>query len=317
MSVYNGAQYLSESVESVLSQKNIDFEFIIVNDGSTDESNRILDEYARIDNRIKLFSQENQGLTKALIRGCSEAKGTYIARHDAGDISLPDRLRLQRDALDTDPQLAFVSCWTEFHGPAGEFLFLSRGTGKAAEPAYILSLNEKKGTIDGPSHHGSVMFRSDAYREVGGYRKEFYFGQDWDLWYRLAMKGKFQMIPQILYRADVTPASISGIYREAQEKLAFFSYTALLKRIARRNDEDILRKAALIRPVADERTSQKAKAAWLYFIGECLRRNGDKRSLAYLKKSFRTNPLYARTWIRLVQAVFSRLLKGVSAESKV
>lgn len=317
MSVYNGERQLAETIESVLHQKGIEFEFIIVNDGSTDESGKILDAYAERDSRIKVIHQENTGLTKAMIKGCAEAGGKYIARQDVGDRSLPGRLRVQKEALDADIRLSFVSCWTEFCGPAGEFLFLSKGTGRATEPAFILSLCEKKGTIDGPSHHGSVMFRKDAYLDAGGYRSEFYFGQDWDLWYRLAERGKFQMLPQMLYRADVTPASISGIYRESQEKLAAFSHAALMKRLDRKSDEDILREAGLIRPRADKQSSQQAKAAWLYFIGECLRRNGDERSLAYLKESFRTDPLYPRTWVRLAQAVFSKSLKGDSAASKI
>ena len=92
MSVYNGAKYLRESVESVLSQEGVAFEFIIVNDGSTDDSGIILAEYAARDDRIRIIEQENTGLTRALIRGCDEAQGKYIARQDADDISMPNRL---------------------------------------------------------------------------------------------------------------------------------------------------------------------------------------------------------------------------------
>jgi len=310
MSVYNAVLHLGESIDSILSQEGADFEFIIVNDGSTDETIHILEEYRGKDSRIRIIHQENQGLTKALIKGCSEARGSYIARQDAGDISLPQRLRLQKAALDADMGLSFVSCWTEFSGPGGEFLFMVKGTGRATTPVAIISEDEEKGTIDGPSHHGTVMFRSDAYRAAGGYRKEFYFGQDWDLWYRLAERGKFQMLPQILYRADVSPAGISGGWREAQEKLAAYSLAALGKRLEGKSDEEILRAAGDIRPGINEVSSRKAEAAWLYFIGECLRSNGDERSLAYLKESFRADPLYPRTWIRLAQAVFSRAFKG-------
>ena len=77
MSVYNGAKYLRESIESILSQEGVDFEFIIVNDGSTDNSKNILVEYAARDNRIRIIEQENKGLTCALIRGCKEANGKY------------------------------------------------------------------------------------------------------------------------------------------------------------------------------------------------------------------------------------------------
>ena len=86
MSVYNGANHLVKSVESILVQEGVDFEFIIVNDGSTDESGEILEAFARRDNRIRVIEQENTGLTKALIRGCKEARGKYIARQDVDDV---------------------------------------------------------------------------------------------------------------------------------------------------------------------------------------------------------------------------------------
>ena len=88
MSVYNGADRLRETVESVLSQQGVSLEFIIIDDGSTDRSDVILANYARHDPRVHILYQPNQGLTRALIRGCEAAKGKYIARQDAGDISL-------------------------------------------------------------------------------------------------------------------------------------------------------------------------------------------------------------------------------------
>jgi glycosyltransferase involved in cell wall biosynthesis len=308
MSVYNGEQYLAETIESILHQEGVDFEFIVINDGSTDRTSKILQDYSDKDKRIKVIHQVNQGLTKALIKVCSEAKGIYIARQDVGDISLPGRLLMQKEALDADDTLAFVACWTEFCGPRGEFLFLVKGTGRATTPTSIISRDEKKGTIDGPSHHGAVMFRRDVYIKVGGYREEFYFGQDWDLWYRLAESGKFQVVGQTLYRALVTPGSISGDYRKAQERLANLSRAALIRRLDGRHDEDILREAARIRKRDNHRLSWVKEAAWLYFIGECLRKNGDARAFSYLWKAFRTNPVALRTWVRLGQFVASRIL---------
>ena len=92
MSVYNGATGLSRSVDSILSQEGVNLELIVVNDGSTDQSIDILQEYASSDERVRVISQQNQGLTKALVVGCAAAHAEYIARQDAGDISLPGRL---------------------------------------------------------------------------------------------------------------------------------------------------------------------------------------------------------------------------------
>ncbi len=92
MSAYNGSRDLAKSVDSILCQEGVNFEFIIVNDGSTDESPRLLEQYAAKDARVRVIHQENRGLTKALIRGCAEARGEFIARQDVGDLSLPGRL---------------------------------------------------------------------------------------------------------------------------------------------------------------------------------------------------------------------------------
>src|SRR5262245_51376003 len=117
MGVYNGAHILKETIESILTQEDVDLELIIVNDGSTDDTHEVIAQFEGRDKRIRFFSQENFGLTKALIHGCAEARGEYIARQDVGDISLPERLRLQLDALKATKELSFVSCWTEYCGP--------------------------------------------------------------------------------------------------------------------------------------------------------------------------------------------------------
>ena len=116
MSVYNGAEHLAETLDSVLQQEDCDFEFIVVNDGSTDGTAKVLDKYASLDSRLRVFHQENTGLTKALIKGCSEARGEFIARQDAGDISLPGRLKQQRDFLMSHPEAVMCACAVQFTG---------------------------------------------------------------------------------------------------------------------------------------------------------------------------------------------------------
>ena len=99
MSVYNGALNLTPSMNSILSQEGVSLEFIVVNDGSTDNTGEILDDFARRDPRVRIIHQENSGLTRALINGCGVATGEFIARQDAGDLSLPGRLARQLDVL--------------------------------------------------------------------------------------------------------------------------------------------------------------------------------------------------------------------------
>src|SRR5262245_31636274 len=99
MSVYNGASHLAATIDSILSQEEVELEFIVVNDGSTDGSGDILDRYALQDGRVRVTHQGRAGLTRALIAGCEIAKGKFIARQDAGDFSFPSRLKSQAAVL--------------------------------------------------------------------------------------------------------------------------------------------------------------------------------------------------------------------------
>src|SRR4030095_3947167 len=200
MSVYNGAGSLRKTVDCILSQEGVNLELIVVNDGSADESGKILDEYANHDTRVKVIHQENQGLTRALIAGCASARGKYIARHDVGDISVSDRLQKQLTCIEQSVDCAFVSCGARFVGPKGEHLYDVKND--AADPwASLLTLELSE--IKGPSSHGSTMFSRERYERVGGYRAEFYFAQDLDLWIRLAEGGKHIATPELLYHVSV------------------------------------------------------------------------------------------------------------------
>ena len=300
MGVYNGVDLLPESVESILSQEGVDLEFVIIDDGSTDGAGALLDVYAARDRRVRVVHQENTGLTRALIRGCREARGEYIARQDNGDHSLPGRLRRQREALDAAPELAFVSCWTEFCGPRLEYLGTVRGTGVAAAPCRIIDPDREKLVSDGPSCHPSVMFRQRDYERAGGYHPQFYVAQDWDLWYRLAEVGSFLMIPAPLYRARLLPGSVSGELKPEQRELVRLSREALRRRLAGEPEGELLAAAARIVPRRQEPAN---RAGWCYFIGERLRRNGDRRALGYFREVLREEPLSGRAWLRLLQTL--------------
>lgn len=300
MSVFNGASSVRETVESILCQEGVRLELIVVNDGSTDESGSILEEYASRDPRVRVVHQENHGLTRALIMGCAEARARYIARQDVGDLSHPQRLRLQKEALDADANLAFVSCWTDFCGPEWEFLFRVKGTGRASLPAEIISEAEKNGVIDGPTCHPSVMFRRDDYESAGGYRAEFRCGQDWDLWYRLAEVGKFQTLQQPLYKARLVPVSISSYNKREQITAGDLAMEAMLQRRRGGSEASVLDRARSIPPGQRQHRASRAQAKWLYFIGECLNRNDDIRSREYFLKSIRTYPLTIKSWLKVL-----------------
>ena len=211
MSVYNGERYLRQSVESVLGQSFGDFEFVIVNDGSKDNSRAILAEYERQDPRVRMLDQENQGLTKALIRGCSEARGEFIARQDADDWSHPERVSRCIGVLDASPDIVMASSWVEYVDPVGDTVETIRRPAAAKEATHGLLFERT-----GPPAHGSVIFRRSTYEATGGYRACFYYAQDSDLWLRMAAIGQIAYVQAYLYRCLLAPETISGVYGGVQ-----------------------------------------------------------------------------------------------------
>ncbi len=290
MSVYNDATRLSCAVESVLAQSFRDFEFIIVDDGSADDSQMILKEYAKQDSRIQILEQENAGLTRALIRGCSQARGQYIARQDADDFSYPTRLATLVELMQADDPLALVASWSETVGPVGELLYVSRRE-TAPEAARQRLLED----IVGPPGHGSAMFRRDAYEAVGGYRESFYYCQDYDLWLRLAQVGGVAFAPSVLYRYEINEDSISGGKQTAKEPYIELVLKCHQRRLQGLGDGDLLAIADSL-PRRTAYTCRNSKAATSYFIAKNLMQRGDKRAQQYLWKAIRANPFHLRAW---------------------
>lgn len=295
MSVYNGAAALEESLNSILGQAGVDFEFIVINDGSSDHTRSILDARAAVDSRLRVVHQQNTGLTRALIVACQLAEGTFIARQDCGDVSLPGRLLAQMKHLQSHPDDVVVGCDYELVGPKGELLRIHRGSEDG-----VADLVDRSGTkVPGP-HHGSVMFRADAYRAVDGYRPEFYFAQDIDLWSRLLEVGDIGYVPEVLYCVTFEPGSITARHRPAQQRLRRLILQAAATRRAGESDEALRQQAVEIRPqrATAVETSKGPHAAVeaSYFIASCLFERGDSRSRLYLRQVLQRQPLHWRAW---------------------
>lgn len=297
MSVYNGARDLSKTIDSVLSQKGVSFELIVVNDGSTDQTPQLLEQYARRDPRIRVLHEQNQGLTRALVKGCAEARGKYIARQDAGDKSLTDRLVKQLGFIDREPGAAFISCGTRFVGPMGEPLYdVIREVDGATEALQRLHLDK----IQGPSHHASTIFSKRLYEHVGGYRGAFYFAQDLDLWIRLAEQGTHAVMPDLLYEAAITVGSISGLHRKEQIKTAALILESARLRRAGLSDKKVLEAARQIKPGLVRKSSRLRRAKALYFIGMCLKKSRNPQATSYFRQSLCAYPLHVKSAVRLL-----------------
>lgn len=296
MSVYNAGSTLAATIDSILAQRQVSLEVIVIDDGSSDETAKLLQEISHRDARVRTLRKLNEGLTIALQIGCEMARAPLIARHDAGDFSHPDRLRLQIDSLHLDPDANLCSCHAEFFGPQGERLYLSNPDDPDVQTGRT-----------GPAHHGSVVMRRHAYRVAGGYRSQFYFAQDLDLWTRLAERGRHIVVPQPLYRASLFPGAISGRHAHEQRQLAELIGMATE---ARRNGQDetpFLEMAARIRPHESQRKLGRLDAAGAYFIGCVLSHRDPIGAREYFRDALRAHPLHGKAWLRLLQ---SHLLPG-------
>lgn len=289
MAVYNGAATLRATLDSILGQTSRDFELIVIDDGSTDATPSIL--AATIDPRLRVIAQPNGGLTRALIRGCGEARGELIARHDCGDRSHPERFARQLALVESAD---VVSCATRFTDVDGDLLYVARGDGEEIRHSL---LNDDATRIHALPHHGSAMFRRDAYERAGGYRAEFRVAQDLDLWIRIARNGgRFVVADEILYDATIEPRSISGSARSAQVALTEIA-------VALRDGRGSVADAANIAP---SKITPRGEAAALYFIGKCLLQQRNRKGLRYLREAIRRDPRHWRAWLSLVTAAARR-----------
>ena len=295
MSVYNEADTLRQTLMSVLTQQGVDFELIVVNDGSTDNSAAILNEFTGYYPNLKVIHQSNTGLTQALIRGCEAAQGEFIARQDCGDISLPGRLEQQACILEKDSSISLVSTWVDFVESHGEYLHTCSPS--ISRSSQTLRLENIKDFLM-PAHHGCTMFRNSTYNFVGGYRANFYFAQDRDLWTRLIEKGDHLIIPQVLYKATININSISGKYASEQRNLKNLIDQVTLARRNNKSEEPYLEMANDIQP-QPKSIDFKRQADSCYFIGSCLLKNNNSHSLDYFIEAIKYNKLHYRSWLKI------------------
>jgi glycosyltransferase involved in cell wall biosynthesis len=288
MAVYNGAASLARTIDSVLAQTEPDFEFVIVDDGSTDATASTLADYAARDPRIRVITQPNAGLTASLIRGCAEARAEVIARQDCGDRSHPERFARQLALLGEGH--VFVACATRYVTSEGDELYVADADGEEVRQSL---LHDGPAKIHGIPSHPAAMFRRDAYVGAGGYRAQFRTAQDLDLWIRLARHGTIGVVHEPLMEVTMEARGISGVARASQVRL-----TAIAVALRDGGDEArLLAEAAAVRPSP---AGPRAEAAGLYFIGKCLRRQRNPKWRRYVREAIRRNPLHLRAWASLL-----------------
>jgi glycosyltransferase involved in cell wall biosynthesis len=322
MSVYNDESYIREAVESILNQSFKDFELIIINDGSTDRTREILSSYT--DERIRLFDQENRGLTISLNRGLSLSNGSYIARMDGDDISEPERFAEEVRFLEQNKKIGLVGTYAYRIDEQGRIVSLSKYKTTTEEIREDLR-------VDCSFCHSSVMFRKICTEEVGMYREKVGPSEDYDLWFRIAERFDVANLPVPLQKFRINSQGVTVARRF--EQLRYIMLVRLLAEERKKYGRDSLERWSLEEISAilenflpktpeNERTVLASNYVYLadvYYV------TGDyRRSLNWLARSLWVKPVDLRGWklfgkilisIILPNAILRHLRRGSTLAS--
>ena len=229
MPCYNNADYIGEAIESILCQSLQDFELIVLDDCSTDNSAEIISSFA--DKRIFYHhNEQNMGLANNLNIGIRMARGKYIARMDGDDISLPDRLKTQIDFLETHPDIALCSCGMEMFGK-DNMVWIRQADYEQVKITMLFY---------SPILHASSVWRRASFeRHNLYYRQDAFPAEDYDLWARAVFHCKLVNIPQVLYKyrihgEQVTKTDSRSSLREHQIRTEYLRRT-----LPSLNDDDV------------------------------------------------------------------------------
>ena len=200
-SVHNGEKYLEKCINSILEQTLQNFEYIILNNGSTDGTAKILDKLT--DPRLKIVHQENLGISASLNKGIKLSRCDLIARLDADDYSLPQRLEKQTIFMEQHPRV--VVCGSRFKELLGEKSFTQ-------SIRFIETDQAIKKTISlfNPFSHSAVIFRKKVFFETGGYNCQYKYAQDYDLWVRMLNFGEARILNEELGVVRMSGQSFSN-----------------------------------------------------------------------------------------------------------
>ena len=214
MPAYNVEKYVGEAIESVLNQTFTDFEFIIINDGSTDNTAKIIADYAKKDKRIRFVNhRKNQGLIAVLNEGLDLCRGEYIARMDSDDISLPERFAKQIAYLDAHPECGVLGTWCEKFGEN-----IHNQIWKYPQHVKLMDLLIRGSLVA----HPSVMIRFDILKKHKiKYNHKYIYAEDYGLWSECIKHTEIHNLQErfLLYRWHST--NISNVHKLTQNKTTF------------------------------------------------------------------------------------------------
>jgi glycosyltransferase involved in cell wall biosynthesis len=259
MPVWNGEKFLAAAVDSLLAQTFTDFELLLIDDGSTDRTPEILRNYT--DPRLRVLRLDHAGIVVALNHGLAEAKGDWIARLDADDISEPRRLELQWQAVNRNPRAVLCHTGTALFGDAG----IMSGMARLPRSRSFMALRL---CYQCPIVHSTVMFKRVVALAAGGYLPEERHAEDFSLWSRMLEQGEFVALPEKLVRFRLHPQSVSRQNLEVQKALARKIGVRHCREFMRLNEPDAVRANILLLAPTRERKWRD----WWWFLTRCVPR---------------------------------------------
>lgn len=255
MTVYNSAKYLGQAIESILNQTFKDFEFVIIDDGSTDASLSIIQHYASLDPRCRYVSRENKGVIYSRNELLTLVRAGFIAHMDADDISLPSRLEKQYAYLQTNPQCVVVTNPVQLIDDEGLPICNFWSYTKHTE-IDTLNLSGGGAVVCNPA----CMLRKSAIDQVGGFRAHIKSAEDLDLYLRLAEVGQIEGIPEVLFQYRQHLTSIGY----AESKLQFEAMIMIVQEARQRRKMPPLEKAVAL-PDSSVKATYLKWGWWAYW----------------------------------------------------
>lgn len=211
MPAYNASAFIRAAVDSILAQTFRDFELIILNDGSTDDTLAIIDGY--IDERIRLINKSNSGVASTLNLGLKEAKGEFIWRHDADDISLPTKLERQMEFMDAHPEFVLCATQVAFMTERGKIAWDKRQPKtKWLGDDGFREVRFEDFSPYSPVTHGTTLFRRSVLKDVPFYREAFITSEDIDMWLRILEHGRLAVLNECLSLHRLSSASATAVH---------------------------------------------------------------------------------------------------------
>ncbi|MEO0369407.1 MAG: glycosyltransferase [Pseudomonadota bacterium] len=301
---HKDSELIDRSLQSVITQTYTDFEVVVVGDGDPPGLEGRCSSH--LDRRIRYVPIIAGGLTKALIHGIECAKGEYVARLDVGDEMRCDRLEKQLTKLSDRSDIGMVSSNFGMYTVDGDFLYKTNYSTKTLRNSL---LNPIAPEFELPIH-ASVTFRKNVYQSAGGYREEFYYAQDCDLWLRMGELCLIDNIDEVLTDGLFLINGISATKKTLQEQYKQLAIDSAMVRRSGQGEDNVLN-SGLTSTTLKGATAVETlidNTDFYYFVAKCLYDNRNPRDSVYLAQVLRNKPWHLRGLLLWIRILYRRLM---------